>query len=387
MPSRRRLLCAVGGAAAAGLAGCTDDVGSEASPGTDPDTEWPQPGGTDRFDCYRKDAAAPRTAPERRWTAETGEPKARPVVADGRVLLLTERGLTAYDLESGEQRWRTSGGPEFTSRTAPNVVDGTAYLGTTLPDGMVAVDVEDGERRWAVELGARPSTPPVVDVARETLAVGTEEGLVGLTVDGERRWTRETFSRVSALVSWRDVLCAGTRGGELLAFFGLLDPRGSWRRDVDGGVTQVALLDGSSVVVSTSEGPVSRRNASRGGAARWKRDVGGSEGVVVGPNTYAVGPGLASVGTRTGEGHWQVDDALEAAPAGAGDTVYSGGDGFIAAYGTGGGAGIGGYRFGAERWRHDVDGSVSTGVSVADGAVFGTAYREETGVGTLYALE
>jgi outer membrane protein assembly factor BamB len=384
MPSRRRVLCGLGSVAAVGLAGCTDaGPASKATPGTDADTEWPQPGGTDRFDCYRVDAVAPRDEPEQRWAVETVWPAGRPVIADGRVVLPAQGGLIGYDL-AGEEHWRVGfKDEELAIETAPIVVDGVGYAGGM--QELVAFDVDTGKTNWRVDIGASPTTAPVVDYDQERLAVGTDGGLVGVDLDGERLWDRETFTPVSALASWGDQLCVGTTGGKLLVYFDLQDPEGVWRRQLDGRVIQVSLLDGDGIVVSVFGGPTSRRDGESAGAARWSHSTG-SHGFVAAGNTYAVGGGLTAIHTRTGEERWSVDDRLRAPPAGAGDTVYSGGEGFIAGYAMDGGTGVDGYRIGTERWRYDVDGTVATGLSVADGAVFGAAQNDE-GEATLYALE
>ncbi|MEF8913023.1 outer membrane protein assembly factor BamB family protein [Natronomonas sp.] len=384
MPSRRRVLCAASSLAAVGVAGCTDDrPASRASPGTDADTEWPQPGGSDRFDCYRADAVAPRESPDERWAVETVWPAGRPIVADERVILPTQAGLVAYGLD-GEERWRLGfDDDEIDVRTAPIVVDGIGYAGTR--GGLLSFSVEDGTTDWEVELEGSPQTAPVVDYDREHLVVGTDEGLSGVDTGGERIWQRETFADVSALASWGDSLYAGTEGGKLYAYYDLEEPQGMWQRQLDGRVVQIALLNGDGVVVSVFGGPTSRRDGESAGDARWSTEAG-THGFVVAGNTYAVGGGLTAVHTRTGEQRWAVDDHLRAPPAGAGDTVYTGGDGFVVGYAMNGGTGVGEYRMNAERWRYEVDGAVTTGLAVADGAVFATAMNDD-GDTTLYALE
>lgn len=384
MPSRRTVLAGAGSVAASGLAGCIgDDAASDVSPGDDPDTEWPQPGGTDQYDCYRSDAAAPREEPSERWTAQTVSPLDRPIVADGRVLLFTLGGLFAYDLESGDEVWRLDA-DDVDVRTAPLVLDGTVYVGIAFPHGLLAVDVEDGSRLWHVELDQSPTTAPVVDHRRENIAVGAHDRVAGVALGGETLWERETFSSVSALTSWGDLIYAGTEGGELYCLHGFDGPQGLWRRQLDGAVEQIAQSNGNDIVVSAFGGPVQRRDGNEVGASRWAHDAG-FHGFVAARNTYAVGLGLTSINTRTGERHWTLDQDLKAAPAGAGDTIYSGGDGFLAAYAMDGGTGVGDYRTGYERWRHDVEGEVFEGVSVADGAVFATAADEDGAI--LYALE
>lgn len=390
MPSRRAVLAGAGTVATYGIAGCVDEgPAADVSPGEDTDTEWPQLGGNDRYDCYVEDAAAPREEPGERWTADIQLPMARPVVADGRVLLFTYGAVAAYDLGSGDEVWRFDAYEDEEKpdpRTPPLVVDGTAYLGVSNPDGVLAVDVRDGERQFHADLENAPTVAPVVGYDREVLVVGTDTGLAGLTVGGELLWRRGTFSPVSALTSWGDGLYAGTDGGELLAYYGLEELHGQWRRQLDGAVVQIAQLDGDGVVVSVFGGDLSRRDGSVAGDARWSHDSAGAQGFVAAQNTYGVTNGLTSVHTRTGERHWTVDEDLNAPPAGAGDTIYSGGEGFVAAYAMDGGTGVGDYRTGYERWRYDVDGNVHEGVAVADGALFAIAHDKEDG-GTLYALE
>jgi hypothetical protein len=56
--------------------------------------------------------------------------------------------------------------------------------------------------------------------------------------------------------------------------------------------------------------------------------------------------------------------------AGAGDTLYVGGEAGVSAYRLDGGLGVGGLRLNPRRWHVDVGGSVVRGLAVADDAVF-----------------
>jgi hypothetical protein len=140
------------------------------------------------------------------------------------------------------------------------------------------------------------------------------------------------------------------------------------------------------VVVSVFGGVLSRRDGSNAGAARWSHEAASAQGFVAAGNTYGVTNDLTSIHNRTGERHWRVAADLDAPPAGAGDTIYSGGEGFVAGYAMDGGVGVGDVRFGHERWCYEVEGDVNVSVSVADGAVFAVAHDVDEGA-TLYALE
>jgi len=389
MPSRRRVLAGTAGAVAAALAGCTADGGDGPSPGEDGSTEWRQPGGTGPYHCYRPDAAAPRTEPSTRWTAEMARPEGRPIIADDTVLVSTYPDLVALDLASGEERWRRwSGEDRDTEPTAPPVVvDGTVYVGTRDPAELVALSIDDGVPEWRASLGARPTTAPAVGRDDGWFAIGTAEGVTGVTRAGEVGWTRETFSTVSALVSRTGRLYVGTRGGELRKYGSMRDPSGRWNRQLDGTVGQIAALRGDGVIASVLGGPVSRHDGATAGAATWTRDVERVQGFVLADAVYTSGDSLAHIDATSGDAGWSVADDLFAPAAGAGDTIYTGGNGFVAAFAIdsdgidlGGGAGT-------ERWRVGVGpGVVNAGISVADGAVFAVT-SEHSGASRLHAFE
>lgn len=111
MPSRRRVLAGVGGAAATALAGCLDSPNF--SPGSDADADWPM----ERYDAantaFAPDAAAPRTGVRERWTFEAGGASGAPVVVDGTVYQPTMSALVALDSETGETQVVAGGWPLY----------------------------------------------------------------------------------------------------------------------------------------------------------------------------------------------------------------------------------------------------------------------------------
>lgn len=135
---------------------------------------------------------------ERRWRhgALDGETDWRygpPTIADGRAYLTAASGIdgpsfvAAVDAESGTERWR---------REVEFAEGGVTAVGDTLYSGGVALDDESGETRWRV--GPAGSPHAVVDDHHYTV-VGTairdlDPG------DGRSRWTYTPFSDYSSVV-------------------------------------------------------------------------------------------------------------------------------------------------------------------------------------------
>lgn len=149
---------------------------------------------------------------------EVSGPAARPVVAAGRVLVPTVRGLVALDLDTGEERWRH--GREQPWASGPAVHDGTVYVGFADQRGLVALDVETGDERWRVETRGAIAAAPTFDLGYEPLYVGDDTGQV-YRIDpatGEVTLRGEVFGPVTALAHRRS-LKVGTESGEVYASF------------------------------------------------------------------------------------------------------------------------------------------------------------------------
>ena len=394
MPSRRELLAASASAVAAGTAGCLGGRGgaSNASPGTDDDTDWPLPDYDQSGTSYAPDAAAPRSAPSERFAVETSSPTDRPVVADGSVYDPTLAGLEVFDASDGSERWQfstdTDGNDWFRS---PAVHDGTVYV--TGEVGLHALDASDGTERWRVETPGPVRAPVAVTGEWEALVVGDDGGTVQrVALDGTVDWAVDVFGSVTRIVG--DEIAGavvGTAGGEA---YRLYDGRGLWRTKVPGEVTALARRGRGSndLVVGTFGGGVlGIRGGAHAGRAAWHAEDGpvAHRGVALaGDGVFGADlAGLARLDEHAGEQAWKLGDDYGSAPAAAGDTVYVAGDGEVAAFKLGGGIGLGGTRVGPRRFTYDLGSRSGGHVAVADGALFVPVGGGDDSTSSLVALE
>ncbi|SFK75926.1 Outer membrane protein assembly factor BamB, contains PQQ-like beta-propeller repeat [Halogranum rubrum] len=171
--SRRRLLAlaASGGLGALGGYGYAvrddpqrnplRDADCDPAPLTSVPTEWPYPG----YDANRTGAAPAESAPDEslteRWHAETEKGAiGQPVAANGLVFVCfapdfggddAVQMLRAYDLQTGEERWRQRLAPDYFDRFPPVVALGDSLYTIREVDGtdvVAALAMSDGSIRW-----------------------------------------------------------------------------------------------------------------------------------------------------------------------------------------------------------------------------------------------
>ncbi len=395
MPStRRRFLSTTAAAVAAATAGCTAVGESPYSPGTD-DSDWPMPGYDRRSTAFDPDAAGPRDGVRERWSTPVPNPSGRPVVADGLAFVPTRSALVALDAATGEEAWRA--GDENPWPTSPVVHDGTVYAGFTDERALVALDAADGGERWRVETRGTIRSEVTFDHDYRRLYAGDATGRVYRInpADGTVEDTFDVLGSVES-IAFGNALSVGTYGGEV---YGLYHDgrtwRATWRRKLDGAVTDLAIAD-TTIVAATFGGPVYRlQGGAHAGSSRWEYERGA---IHLAATPYDVvgtdGGGLRVLDERTGEEQWNADDGFGCAPAVAGDTLYAGGgekgtggSGFVAAYRMDGGASVAGLQWGERRWRYDTESAVMEGVAVADGAVFGVTQSLKEADSVAFALE
>jgi outer membrane protein assembly factor BamB len=125
-------------------------------------------------------------------------PRCSPTVADGKVVTLGVRGiLSCYDAASGKLLWRKDDfpgkWPMFYTSSSPLVVDGLciAQLGGGDDGGIVAYDMASGEEKWRWT-GEGPSngSPVVMEFGGTQVVIApTDKSLVGVTAaDGKEVW-------------------------------------------------------------------------------------------------------------------------------------------------------------------------------------------------------
>jgi outer membrane protein assembly factor BamB len=132
--------------------------------------------------------AVPAAGGEPRWTFQMGDPfpEVTPAVADGRVFVpIDGGGVTALDLATGEELWHE--GPPGIGRAAPIVV-GDAVVSAN--GGLSAYEVASGELRWRIE-GVEGFAPMATDHGVVFASLATDTELVLLAVDvasGRELW-------------------------------------------------------------------------------------------------------------------------------------------------------------------------------------------------------
>jgi outer membrane protein assembly factor BamB len=406
-PSRRRFLAGLGAAGAASLAGCADaveefdgDLGDGAPVPDDATADWPSPHFDAQCTSYNPRQVGPTSKPTERWRVDAVRPTGRIAVVDDTAYVPTSSALLALDAASGKERWRVGeretedgvnrGRPYFTS---PAVVGDTVYAGTTDGRGLLALGAGSGEERWRYTVDDRTdvSAAPCPTDEGRFVAVGTERGRVALldAETGDPEWTFDVFGRVTKLAAAFNLLYVGTEGGEVYALY---SGRGLWRRKLPGSIRALAVDGSSTVYAGTFGGGVFRlMSGAHAGRTRWHAEEGPTaHGAFALADGILVGTDLArarGLHHRTGDVRWSVDGDFGAPPAASGSMAYLGGEEGVVAVALDGGIGVGDVRLGATQWTYSVEGTVQSGVTVADDALFvATSGGEESEAG-IYALE
>lgn len=372
MPSRRRVLATTASLGLAATAGCLHS-GPGIEPGTETDTDWPMPNFDQQATSWARNAAAPRDSPAERFRVALPDPTDRPVIADGTVYLPTMAGLLALDASDGEEQWRYAPSEAAHFFSSPAVHEDTVYV-TGEDPGLAALDATSGDVKWTVESDEPMRASPAPSREWRALYVGDDGGRVRrVTPDGEVEWTTDVYGNVTRLVAHTpEGVFVGTTAGEVSMLY---DGDGIWRQSVPGKVTALAGDEGSDVYVATFGGGTLRlAGGAHAGRPRWHAENGPaahrSFALVEDSVFGADGAGLTRQNDRSGKRNWKLGDEYFSAPAAAGDTIYVGGSGEVAAFKIGGGFEIAGNRFDARRWTYDIGDAAGGNLAIADGAVF-----------------
>lgn len=125
-----------------------------------------------------------------RWKAETGVPGTIAAVLDGERALVAGRGLAALEVASGRALWSDTSGEET---TAPPVPAGARLLAGEKDGTLRCRDAATGVSLWALRTGGPLLAPPLVDLARRRVYVGTtDKRILEVSLDKGRpgwRWT------------------------------------------------------------------------------------------------------------------------------------------------------------------------------------------------------
>ncbi|HNS20079.1 MAG TPA: PQQ-like beta-propeller repeat protein [Sedimentisphaerales bacterium] len=156
-------------------------------------------------------------------------PRSTPTVADGKVVILGVAGvLTCLDAAGGKVLWTKDefpgGWPRFYAAMSPIVVDGLciAHLGKEGAGAIVAYDLASGDPKWKWTGGGPTYASPVLMIldGAKTLVVHAESDLLGISAaDGKLLWqvavpVRQRFySSVTPIVDGRTVIYTGQGTG------------------------------------------------------------------------------------------------------------------------------------------------------------------------------
>jgi outer membrane protein assembly factor BamB len=146
-------------------------------------------------------------------------------VADGKVCTLGVAGVVScLDAATGKVVWRhdTKAAPMFSAASSPLIVDGmcVTQVGGNEDGAIIAYDLASGDEKWKrAGGGARYSSPVVMTVGDTKLIVAeTSREIVGVTAaDGKLAWEAPCQTRYNAatpVVDSQTVIYEGTGNGE-----------------------------------------------------------------------------------------------------------------------------------------------------------------------------
>jgi outer membrane protein assembly factor BamB len=159
---------------------------------------------------------------------EHAGPRSSPTIADGKVVTLGVRGtLSCLDAATGKVLWRKDDfhdWPLFFTSSSPIVVDGLciAQLGGMKNGGIVAYDLATGEQKWKWSGdGPAYASPEVATVDGAKLIVAeTERQIVALTAtDGKLVWEtpfraeRMAYNAATPIVDGQTIVFSGSGRG------------------------------------------------------------------------------------------------------------------------------------------------------------------------------
>jgi outer membrane protein assembly factor BamB len=171
----------------------------------------------------------PVTGNGRNFPANPDGPRSSPAVADGKVVTLgVQEILSCYDAETGMLLWRNEefkeDGPQFYTSSSPIIVDGMciAQLGGVVNGNgfIIAFDLATGDEKWRWQ-GEHPAYgSPVVMAVNGTKAIVTpiNENMVALDASsGELLWkmpySQGRYNAASPITDGQKLVVAGPGSG------------------------------------------------------------------------------------------------------------------------------------------------------------------------------
>ena len=209
--------------------------------------------------------ALDRETGDERWTT-SAETRFSPLVAPGRVVVATDKGLRAVDTSDGDERWFT----DLPGIAAPLAAEGGLLVATTSSGEAAAVRVGTGELVWRRPLGGvtryaaamLPNGPIAFSLDSQVVALDRETG--------EPLWTRALPGTLSPPAVARGLVLVGSTSND---FYALEAKNGAeaWNWRVGGDVIG-AVADGEVVYFASLDNVLRAVNRSNGNQ-RWKTVV------------------------------------------------------------------------------------------------------------------
>jgi outer membrane protein assembly factor BamB len=294
------------------------------------DPDWPQPGGVPSHANHHLAAAGGLA---QLWRADAGSGSdseaqllAQPIVADGQVFVLdSEARLTAFDAETGRQRWRVRLTPDNEGEGPRG--GGVAYFGgklyvTTGFALVFALDPKTGKEIWRHFVSGPMRAGPTVAASRVFVVTVANELHALAADDGHELWVHSGITEVAGLLGGAspavegEVVIVPYSSGELYALQ-VENGRVIWNESLSplrrtDPVSSLAHIKGLPVADRGRVYAVSNSGRMlaidlRSGARIWEQGIGGTEAPwVAGEFVYVLSTGaeVVCISRRDGRVRW-----------------------------------------------------------------------------------
>jgi outer membrane protein assembly factor BamB len=221
-------------------------------------------------------------------------PRSSPTVADGKVFTLGVSGiLSCLDASSGKKLWRkddfSGQWPRFYTASSPIVTEGLciAVLGGESEGGIVAYDLGTGDQKWKwTGDGAAYASPVLLNVGGTKMIVTlTAKKIVGVAVaDGKLLWEqpfvgqRMAYNAATPIVDGQTVIYAGSgRGTKAVKIEKTGDSFAAkelWSNPDNGVQFNTPVLKGGQIYGVSQKGDIFCLDA-KDGKTLWTTTLGG----------------------------------------------------------------------------------------------------------------
>ncbi len=153
-------------------------------------------------------------------------PRSSPTVADGKIVTFGVRGiLCCFDAKSGNELWRkedfADSYPMFFTASSPLVVNGLCITqqGGRRDGGVIAYDLSSGNEKWRwMEAGPAYGSPVVMEVdGAKVIIAPTDSKMVALGLDGKLLWeipySQGRYNSATPIVDGSTLIIAGPGTG------------------------------------------------------------------------------------------------------------------------------------------------------------------------------